>query len=223
MGQSCAPAQGSPEPRACLNGVCTNGVCGPRVPDLAAGQPCQPNTNPECSRGLQCVGGTCVPLVDVNGACDSQRRCKNDLSCGPANTCVRPAASGASCQQGQPCGSGLFCDRPAGASSGTCRPYRQPGEACANSGECGFSAFCTAASGGVCQLKGAVAAPCTLATRLAGCREGLYCTATTASPNGVCANLKSAGATCMSSDECDSRQCTSGRCEVPSFCQDPTP
>jgi hypothetical protein len=27
----------------------------------------------------------------------------------------------------------------------------------------------------------------------------------------------------MSSDECDSRQCTSGRCEVPSFCQDPTP
>lgn len=227
MGQSCAPTGGSSQTRACLDGMCTNGVCGPRVPDLAEGQACRPNTNPECSRGLQCANGVCVPLVDVNGACDTMRRCKIDLSCGLANACVRPGPAGTACGDTQPCASGHFCERPAGSRNGTCRVFRQTGEACSSfGGECDSSTmYCTVTSGplaGTCRLKGGVSEPCTVTTGFIACREGLYCTATMSSPSGVCANRKSTGAMCTSSSECRNASCTMGRCGTPSFCEDPS-
>jgi hypothetical protein len=227
MGQSCAPTGGSTQPRFCLNGLCTNGVCGPRPPDLAEGQACQPNTGPECSRGLQCANGTCVPLVDVNGACDTVRRCKADLSCGVANACVRPGVAGMACGDTQRCASGHYCERPAGSPNGTCRVFRQMGAACSSIVECDSATmYCTVESGppaGTCQLKGGVGAPCTNATGFFACREGLYCTATSTSPSGVCANKKSTGAMCTRSDECQNAPCTMGRCGRPNFCQDPLP
>jgi hypothetical protein len=227
MGQSCAPTGGSTRPRSCLDGECINGVCGPRPLDLTVGQACLPNQSPECHVGLQCVGGACVALSDVNGPCDSARRCKNDLVCGPANACIRRGALGATCGTNQPCDERLFCNRASGASTGTCQPVRQAGESCTGFLDCDYpTLYCTVSFGpttGVCRVRGDVSAPCTLDVGSAACREGLYCTATSTSPSGVCANLKSVGATCADPDECESRRCTSGRCAAPSFCQDPTP
>ncbi|MCU0696006.1 MAG: hypothetical protein MUC96_05710 [Myxococcaceae bacterium] len=207
--------------------MCTNGVCGPRLPDLAQGQACRPNTSPECASRLQCVNDTCVALVDVNGACDAVRRCKADLSCGLANACVRPGPAGAACGDTQPCASGHYCERPAGSRNGTCRVFRQMGEACSSLVERDSATmYCTVRAGppaGTCQLKGGVGAPCTTATSTFACREGLYCTATTSSPSGVCANKKSTGAMCARFEECHNAPCTMGRCGLPSLCQKPTP
>lgn len=191
-GQSCAPIAGTASPQPCLNGICVNNVCGPGTPDLPAGAACTINTNPECSRGLWCIGGTCRPLGDVNGACDSARPCKFDLICGPANICVRRGGVGAACESGVPCASDLSC-----------------------------TATRTTPTG-VCRLKQAAAGACTFDNGFEACREGLYCTATMTTPTGVCANLKGGAATCRDSGECESRNCSQGRCTAPP-CRDPTP
>lgn len=227
MGQSCAPTGGSSITRGCVNGgSCINNVCAPRQLDLTENQTCTPNTTPECARGLQCVANRCIPLVDLNGACDSARTCKWDLYCSPANVCVRPGAAGAVCGPDQRCATNLYCNRPTGSTTGTCAALKQVDQACTASFECNTDTmYCTATTAmpnGVCRLKGAVAATCTYQNRFAACAEGLYCTATTTSPNGVCANQKGANATCVDSAECQSRTCTTGRCTTPT-CVDPTP
>lgn len=228
MGQSCAPTGGSTIARACMNGgSCINNLCAARQLDLTENQPCTPNTNPECARGLQCVANRCVPLVDLNGACDSARICKWDLYCSPANVCVRPGPSGAVCGPDQRCASGLYCNRPTGSTTGTCAPFKQVDQPCAAQFECNTDTmYCTTTPtqpNGVCRLKGAVMAACTYPSRFYACREYLYCTATSANPNGVCANQKSAGATCdVNGNECLGF-CMSGRCTVPQPCLDLTP
>lgn len=227
MGQSCAPPAGSTVTRACLAGQCINNVCGPRALDLTEGATCAPNTSPECARGLQCSANRCIPLVDLNGACDSARRCKGDLYCSPANVCVRPGPAGAACSPDLQCAAGLYCNRPAGSTSGTCAPFKQVDAPCTAQFECDPNTmYCTATTAqpnGVCRLKGAVMAACTFPNRFWSCGEYLYCTATSATPNGVCANQKSAGATCdVNGNECLGR-CMSGRCTVPQPCLDLTP
>ncbi len=223
MGQSCAPLAGSTITRGCLNGACINNLCAPRQLDLSENQTCTPNMNPECARGLQCVANRCIPLVDLNGACDSTRNCKWDLFCSPANVCVRPGIAGAVCGPDLRCANGHFCNRPTGSTTGTCAPFKQVDQACTAQFECDTDTmYCTATTSGVCRLKGAVSAACTYPNRFYACTEGLYCTATSASPNGVCANPKGANAMCVDSVECQSRTCTTGRCTTPT-CVDPTP
>lgn len=226
MGQSCAPPSGSTVTRACLEGQCINNVCGPRQLDATENMACAPNTQPECARGLQCVSNRCVPLVDVNGACDSVRSCKADLICSPANVCVRPGVAGAMCGPNLNCARDFFCNRPSGQTMGTCAAIKQVGATCAFDYECDIGTmYCTtttAQPNGVCRLKGMVSAACTYDTRFSACGDGLYCTATMASPAGVCANRKGAGATCVEFRECQSSGCMTGRCTTPT-CVDPTP
>lgn len=223
MGQSCAPTGGSTITRACLNGACINNVCAPRQLDLTENQTCTSGTSPECARGLQCVSGRCIPLVDLNGACDSARTCKWDLYCSPANVCVRPGIAGATCGPDLRCANNLYCNRPTGSTTGTCAALKQVDQACTAQFECNTDTmYCTATTNGVCRPKGALSVACTYPNRLWACTEGLYCTATAASPNGLCANLKGANATCVDSAECQSHTCTTGRCTTPT-CVDPTP
>ena len=228
MGQSCAPTGGSSITRACVGGgSCINNLCAARQLDLTENQTCMSNMNPECARGLQCVGNRCIPLVDLNGACDSARTCKADLYCSPANVCVRPGVAGAVCGPDQRCGRDFFCNRPTGSTTGTCAAIKAAGAACAFDYECDIDTmYCTATTAmpnGVCRTRGAVTATCTYEDRFSACAEGLYCTATTAGSNGVCANKKGAGATCeMNSDQCLGT-CMAGRCTVPQPCVDLTP
>lgn len=222
MGQSCAPPAGSAVQRLCLEGTCKNNICGPKELSLAAGATCAPNTSPECSWGLDCVAGTCQPLVDVNGACDSTRRCKADLQCSPANVCVRYGVVGSTCGPDLSCARNLYCNRPQGSTMGVCAALKPVNGPCAFDYECDIDTmFCTATMStpmGVCQLKGAVATPCAYETRFGACQDNLYCTATMAAPTGVCANAKAMGATCTGNAECLSRNCTTGRCALPSAC-----
>jgi len=227
MGQSCAPPSGSSTPRACLEGVCKNNVCGPKELLAAAGAACALNTGPECSWGLDCVNGTCQPLVDLNGACDSERRCKTDLQCSPANVCVRPGVAGAACGPDLSCARGHYCDVAQGSTMGVCAAVKPVNAPCAIDYECDLGTmYCSATMGapmGVCRLRGAAAAPCTYENRFSECQDKLYCTATVSTPSGVCANAKSSGASCAGNAECLSRSCVTGRCALPQPCTDPTP
>ena len=60
-------------------GECRNGFCS-SLPAVAEGNQCF--YGHECDEGLECNGGTCVPLpVPLDGACTMTTDCEGGLTC----------------------------------------------------------------------------------------------------------------------------------------------
>jgi hypothetical protein len=107
----------------CASGYCrltgpSCGACGPR---LAAGDPCTESA--QCRDRLVCSDqGLCVAPAAVEATCSpTSRPCEAHLACA-GGVCLIPGAEGGACTDDE-CGplSGLWCDRPLGASRGQCR------------------------------------------------------------------------------------------------------
>ena len=60
-------------------GECRNGVCG-TLPAVAENVHC--DYSYECDEGLECNGGTCVPIpVPLNGECTMTTDCESGITC----------------------------------------------------------------------------------------------------------------------------------------------
>lgn len=218
-GQSCAPVGGNVNPLSCAApSVCLpTEQCGPRPMKQSAGGAC--TSYSDCTVGALCTNNVCVAYGALNAACDPQHPCKTGLTCNDTNTCVEatPAALGQSCGLTQSCRSELFCNIASGMTTGTCATRRAAGATCSGN-ECatGLSCAYNTATTQVCTAPGGLGASCRYENFHNDCQQAFYCTGTSATPAGVCANDKQQGATCVEYNECLSDQCSVGKCTKPS-------
>jgi hypothetical protein len=184
------------------NGICQRpiamgGSCAPVAPssstqECAGEASCSPTTR-------TCVARTAfvVPVENepcANGGCGLGLYCKN-------GTCLKPSASGANCDSVTKCQAGTFCSQ-----ANVCLPEVSTGGTCRSSAECARDSMCLITSGsatGTCAPRSAKIGQSCVGEASPSCSEG-YCTATAANQIGVCAAIKSVGASCRALDECGS-------------------
>ena len=190
VGQSCAATAGVTSDRTCVNNAFCSTIKVCTAKRLA-GQACT-TSGTECGGILPCTGGVCGPLRALNAPCDSARRCQSGLTCSSSNVCVPAGGLNSPCtMMFVQCLPELICDIPPSSTNGSCQATHTVGQSCTYNGyQCGIFS------------------------------PGIYCTATSAMPSGVCARKKSVGATCQRAEECTTYTCTNGFC---AGCEDPTP
>jgi len=227
----CAPTVAGACPSTCAGASGEGGPCQPAC-DLRLGLRCIDNlcsklhnvddkcsSDDDCALDLYCDGfGKCSVRAFLQASCEGNDQCAAGLFCdqGPEGGLCRTRFT-----QGQSCT----------AASADAIVF-----ACADGLSCkGFSFAKTGATAGTCAATGEIGAGCVASAQITGCANGLRCQAgvcadkPTSGPctsnddckNGVaycdgtnCQLLLAAGATCASSDQCDSSFCepSSGKC-----------
>ncbi len=190
------------------------GGCGNCQAMVGAGQSC---AGAACQDGLDCVqlqdgSRVCVPDRQAEGqGCNSVQTglCAGRMQCvgmGQTFQCMRPAATGAMCD-------------PMAASGPACNIYQNEvcgpmttcesvnwvgaGNSCAGSSRCNRTSRCDDTMGEMCIAYPAAGQPCAMGL----CAENLFCDVST------CTAMKTQGAACQSSSECDGNlRCVSGTC-----------
>lgn len=212
----------------CKIGSQCPGVCTPRV-TAASGETCKADN--ECELGASCSLGskTCKRMAKEGEACSETSRCSGLTECD--ETCKsfkvltesRAVPEDGDCNKGPLvfCDKGLSCVRTSAAEY-RCRPRAQTLQPCAFSDldySCAQEDYCDAVevAGGVgmgtCRKRGEAGEACNEKAlspfaRGGSCRIGLICS----SQSQTCVVPKKNGASCGSSEECQSTECTGGIC-----------
>jgi hypothetical protein len=186
-----------------------NHVCTARK---TTGATCQDSQ--EC-QSYQCTGslsaGTCVEKnsVSAGGACSSNSvQCRDGLQC-VQSTCEVMPALGQSCRyQGAQCAMGS-CSATSTAMSGLCLSLKPANSPCASRYECTDS-LCV---GGRCMTRVGAGLPCPFYSDTNVCADGLFCTATSVNPTGICAQKKQPGQPCTAGTRECQGECVGGICK----------
>ncbi len=183
----------------------------------------------DCAAGLWCDGfGKCSVRGFEQASCDGDDQCAAGLFCdhsAEGGLCRRQIATGQSCTASSAesirsaCVDGDVCRgftfAKTGATAGTCAATGEVGAACVASAQVTGCAEGLLCSGSACAEK-PTSGPC---TTTADCRDGVaYC------DGSNCQLLQPAGATCATSDQCESRNCdpSTGKCvEIDVLCHEP--
>jgi hypothetical protein len=179
-------------------GAPAGGSCVTAVPPGAAGQSC--GTSVLCQPDLYCAGGACMPTsqegqpcianVDPSGGCAGGLICVSD-DLGANATCLKPAASGASCQFKAQCG-GMFSSLACDETQHRCAAWVAGGPCNLGFPNCPATAYCDTAApgrsvcrsdpplGSACVDDGSTIRPCGFALHMACVRTD------PAAPAGTC-------------------------------------
>lgn len=177
----------------------------------AVGQSCNVGGPVACALGLQCVSGSCVPLVVKGGTCDSARECQKGLFCSSTNVCMPLLAAGTSCDSSVPSGQ---CQHGAQCLGGTCRPTSNGLDADCSQTGCASGLYCSPA--GTCKAKGGEGAAC---DSNQPCLSIYYCS------GGTCTKRKANGESCTATgspltttEACLGSRCETGTCTGTVYC-----
>ena len=161
------------------------------------------------------AGQPCLspPPPGVSASCDPDPRlhlvCRTTTG-STSGVCMGPAKQGEDCSN-VACDTGLYCASATGAR--TCQLLPTLGQSCSTAGQCATPYFCNfAKSPATCDQPAQLNQPCSNGSV---CDVGLYCDTT--QPTALCKSKLADGASCMSSLECSSDDCsaTSPRVCVP--------
>ena len=210
----------------------TPASCIPEPGGLADGASCSDDAQCKstwCAKNDDAQCGTCRVQPAVSAACvdlgkkndgTTQKSCGRNLECAK-DVCAKPAATGATCGETQPCGLGLACF------NSKCVAAGKPGAKCDPAGVtdpgCDLlqGSFCNQTTK-VCQafIYSKAGEACSFsATEIKVCSAGTKCIGATATAPGTCVAPAADGAACNAKDGTDClapAKCLDGLCKLPS-------
>jgi hypothetical protein len=176
----------------CVRGAhLANGVC--RAVGRTGEGCVSTNESGECAWPNLCLDGICEDRDNSNTSCGGNVFCGFGRYC-VNSRCVPASSLGGACGPDQLCQLGLRC-----SATNVCERLSAPGGPCEEPWDCegnrSRAAFCNLQ--GRCEASRGLDGVCSASARGAQCAQGLYCTGTTTSPNGVCATRGALNTACM--------------------------